>query len=186
MVLQRIDGIVRRTDDLDIVVLHQTAGETLGLLQLLGAAIVDLARRLGIEELRDAESRLELEVGPVVERITHGIGHRLGPLFELFPVGSILARAVTLVDAVGAHRTPLIMVALQPDLRQVVETVVRSHILGNQVAVVVDDRHFGCMIVVKTLCSRSLQQEIVVVELFHDRYAVFQFVKIAIICESPM
>jgi len=37
------------------------------------------------------------------------------------------------------------------------------------VAMVVDDRHLGRMVVVKTLRSLGLQQEVVVVELFHKK-----------------
>ena len=105
----------------------------------------------------------------MVERVAHRIGNRLGPLLELLPIGRILARAILLIDPVGAHGAPFVVVAFEPDLRQVVETVIRSHVLGNQVAMVVDDRHLGRMVVVKTLRSLGLQQEVVVVELFHKK-----------------
>ena len=65
------------------------------------------------------------------------------------------------------------MVAFEPDLRQVVEAVVLGDIRGNQVAMVVDDRHLGRMVVVKTLRSLGLQQEVVVVKLFHVQSICF-------------
>lgn len=175
MVLQRIDGVVGGADDLDVVVLHQTAGEELGLLQLLGALVVNLARGLRAEQVGDAERRLELQVGPVVQGVAHGIRNRLCPLLELLPIGSILACAEPLVDAVGTHGAPLVMVALQPDFRQVVEAVVRGHVPWNEVAMVVDDRHLGGVLVVEPFGGTRLQQEVVVVELFHDRYFGLDF-----------
>ena len=131
--------------------------------------VVDFAGRSGVEQFRHPEGGLQFEVGPVVERVAHRIGNRLGPLLELLPIGRILARAILLIDPVGAHGAPFVVVAFEPDLRQVVETVIRSHVLGNQVAMVVDDRHLGRMVVVKTLRSLGLQQEVVVVELFHKK-----------------
>ena len=170
VVLQRVDRIVGRADRLHVVVLHQATRIELGLLQLLGADIVDLTSGRGVEELLHTESGLKLQVGPVVKRVTHRIGNRLGPLLKLLPVGRILARAIALIDTVRTHGAPLVVVTLEPDLREVVELVVRSHILGDQVAVVVNDRHLGCMLMVETLGCRRLQQEIVVVKLFHSWY----------------
>jgi hypothetical protein len=169
VVFERIHGIVRRADRLDVVAAHQAAGVVFGTLQQRRAMVVDFAGRSGVEQFRHPEGGLQFEVGPVVERVAHRIGNRLGPLLELLPIGRILARAILLIDPVGAHGAPFVVVAFEPDLRQVVETVVRSHVLGNQVAMVVDDRHLGRMVVVKTLRSLGLQQEVVVVELFHKK-----------------
>ena len=170
MVFERVDRVVRRADHLDIIVLHQTAGMELGRLEQSRTMVVNLAGRRGVQQLRHAEGGLQFEVRPVVERVAHRIGHRLGPLLELLPVGGILARAVLLIDAVGTHGAPLVVVALEPYLRQVVETVVLGDIRGNQVAMIVDDRHLGRMVVVKALGRGGLQQEVVVVKLFHVLY----------------
>ena len=173
VVFERIHGIVRRAHGLDVVVAHQTAGVELRLLQQRRTMVVDLTGRRGVQQLRHPEGGLQFEVRPVVERVAHRIGHRLGPLLELFPVAGILARAILLIDAVGTHRAPFVMIAFEPDLRQVVEAVVLGDIRGNQVAMVVDDRHLGRMVVVKTLRSLGLQQEVVVVKLFHVQSICF-------------
>ena len=104
----------------------------------------------------------------MVERVTHCIGHGLRPLLELLPIRRI-ARAVALGNAIRAHSTPLIVVARKPDFREVAELMVRSYIFGVEVTMVVDDRHLSCVVVVKTLCRRALQQEIGVVKLFHGQ-----------------
>ena len=170
VMLQRINRVVGRADRLHVVMLHQTASIELGLLQFLGADVVNLTSGRGVQELLNAEGGLQLEVCPVVERVAHRIGNRLGPLLELLPVGRVLTRAVTLIDTVRTHGTPLIVVTLEPNLREVVELMVRSHILGNQVAVVVDNRHLGRMLMIETLGCGRLQQKIVVVKLFHSWY----------------
>ena len=170
VVFERVDRVVRRADHLDVVVPHQAARMVFGLLQEGRTAVVDLARRRGVQELRHPEGGFQFQVRPVVERVAHRIGNRLGPLLELLPVGRILARAVTLLDTVRAHGTPLVVVAFEPDLRQVLEAVVRSHVLRDQMAMIVDDRLFGRVFVIKPLRRFGLQQKILVVELFHLVY----------------
>ena len=175
MVFERIDGVVRRADYLDVIVLHQAAGMILGFLQQGGTVVVNRTGSRGVQQVGHSESRLQLQVGPMVERVAHGVGNRLGPLLELLPVGGLLAGAVFLVDAVGTHGAPFVVVAFEPDFRQVVETVVLCDIAGNEVAMVVDNRHFGRVLVVEALGCRGLQQEVVVVELFHKSYRGFNF-----------
>ena len=60
-------------------------------------------------------------MGPVIEGIAHGIWHGFGPFLEFFPVAGILSCAVTFINSVGSHGAPFVMVALEPDLSQVVE-----------------------------------------------------------------
>ena len=50
----------------------------------------------------------------MVQRIAQRVGNGLGPLLELFPIGGILTRTVALVDTIGTHSTPLIVIATQP------------------------------------------------------------------------
>ncbi len=169
MVFERIHGIVRRAHGLDIVAAHQAAGVVFGTLQQRRAMVVDFAGRSGVEQFRHPEGGLQFEVRPVVERVAHRIGHRLGPFSNFSQSVVSSCPCNTSHRPVGAHGAPFVVVAFEPDLRQVVETVIRSHVLGNQVAMVVDDRHLGRMVVVKTLRSLGLQQEVVVVELFHKK-----------------
>lgn len=150
--------------------LHQAACLVFGLLQQRGAGFINFFGGRRVQQFRHAERGFQFEVRPMVQRVAHRKGNRFCPFLELFPIGRILARAETFVDTVRPHGAPLVMVALQPDFREVFEPVIRGHVFGNQVAMVVDDRHFGRMLVVKTFRRRRLQQEVVVVELFHSGF----------------
>ena len=64
----------------------------------------------------------------MVQRVTDGVRYGRGPGVKLLTIGRI-AGTQALSDAIGAHRTPLIVVALQPDVIQVIKTVVFSDLL---------------------------------------------------------
>ena len=85
-------------------------------------------------------------MSPVVERVTHSVGHSLRPLLELLPVAGI-ARAVTLRHAICTHRTPFVVVAIEPYLGKRTETVVGGNHRRAEVTMVVDDWHL-CRVVV--------------------------------------
>ena len=87
----------------------------------------------------DPEIARQLEVGPVVERVAQAARDGCRPGQELL-VGVGVAGAEALVDPVGAHRPPLVVVALEPDLEQVREPAVLGDVLRRQVAVVIEDR----------------------------------------------
>ena len=124
VVLERINRIVCGADNLHIVVLHQATSKELRLLQLLGTDIVNLACSRRIEQLLNTKSGLELKVSPMVERVTHCIRNGLGPLLKLLPIGCILACTIALIYAIGTHCAPLVVVTLEPNLRQVVKSVI--------------------------------------------------------------
>ena len=168
VVLEGIDGIVGGADHLDVVVLHQAARGELGVvLDLLVARVEDFTGILRIEGLVDAKRRLQLQMSPVVEGIAEAVGECLSPLFELFPVGSVLACAEPFCHPIAAHGSPFVVVAAQPDLGDGFKTLVFSHLLRNQVAVIVNDRHLGRMFVIQLLCRFALQQEVLVHKRFH-------------------
>jgi len=106
---------------------------------------------------------------PVIERVAQAFGHGLSPALELLAVIGI-AGAVTLVDPVAAHRTPLVVVALEPDLGEVAETPILGDHVGRQMAVVVDDRLRRGVLVIELAGQIGLEQEIRVDE-GHGGYA---------------
>jgi hypothetical protein len=53
------------------------------------------------------------------------------------------------------------MVAVQPDLRQVVKSPVFGNLIGRQVTVVINDRHPGGMVMVQPPGSVGLKEKIV-------------------------
>lgn len=101
------------------------------------------------KELLHTKVGLELHVGPVVERVAQGVGHRLGPLLKLLP-GRSIAGDVALIDAICAHGPPLVMVAGKPNFRNVAEAVVARYMPGREVAMVVDDGQTAGIAVIET------------------------------------
>ena len=91
-----------------------------------------------VEQLVDAEIALQLQVGPVIQRIAQRIRNGARPGQEFF-VRRRVAGAIALVDAVGAHGPPFVVVAFQPDLEQIAELPVVRHVLGRQVAMIVQN-----------------------------------------------
>ena len=117
-----------------------------------------------------AERPPQLHRRPVVERVAERLGHRARPGLELVEVRRV-AGAELLRDAVRAHRPPLVVVALEPDLGDRAEAVVRRHQLRREVAVVVDDRQVLRRAVVELARRLGLEQEVVVEEGLHGGLA---------------
>src|SRR5690606_37356340 len=65
---------------------------------------------------------------------------------------------------VRAHRTPLVVVPAQPQLRQIAELVVLGDLRGGEVAVIVEDGLVLRHLVIEFACDLGLEQEVVVDE----------------------
>ena len=153
-----------------MIVLHQSARTELRIVgNQVVALVIDGTCGLGVQTLLDAESGLELQMSPVVERVAESIRNGLRPFLKFLPVGGVLTGAETLIHSVGTHSAPFVVVAHEPDLCDGFETFVLGNHLRNKVAVIIDNRHFSRMIVIQFLCGLCLQQEIFVHESFHKR-----------------
>ena len=119
--------------------------------------------RAFVQQAIDAEVACQLQVGPVVERVAQGVRRRPRPGHELLKRLRV-AGHVALLNPVGAHGPPLVMVAFQPRFGQVVEAPVLGDLLGRQMAVVIEDRLFGRKAAVQPLGRFVAQQEIVMDE----------------------
>ena len=64
----------------------------------------------------------------MVQRVTDSVRNRGGPCVKLLAIGRI-AGTQALSDAIGTHRTPFVVITLQPDVIQVIKTVVFSDLL---------------------------------------------------------
>ena len=132
------------------------------------AFVKDLTCSCRAKKLVDAENAAQLKVCPVVERVTHGVGNGLGPFLEGFPGGLGAAGEVFLGDAVCTHGSPLVVVSVvaihKPELGDITELDVLCNLLGHQVAVIVDDGHVLCMLMIEFACSLCLQHEVFVDE----------------------
>ena len=155
--VQIVARIVGGAHRLDVEAAHQAARG--GVPQHLAAPVVDLVGIVRSERLMDAEHALELEVAPVVQRVADQTrqdgGERAEFLTRVGISGDELLR-----DAVPAHLAPLVVVAAEPYLGDVVEPAVLGDLLRVDVAVVVDDGHLRRNIVVEMAGGRSRQQKI--------------------------
>ena len=123
----------------------------------------DRGRAALVEQLVDAEVALQFEVRPVVQRIAQRVRHRASPRHEFLERRGI-AGTVALGHAVGPHGAPLVMVAFEPDLEQVVEAPVLGDVLRRKMAMIVDDRLRLGVLVIQPLGSFRVQQKIFVDE----------------------
>jgi len=102
----------------------------------------------------------------VVERIAEGVREGPHPGVKLLPRAGV-AGAEALGHAVRPHRPPLVVVAANPDVRQVPELMIRGDLRLRHMAVVVVDRLPLGIPVVELPGRVGLQQEVVVDEGLH-------------------
>ena len=167
MPVEVIDGIIGRADTLHMIAAHEATGAVLGEFQFLVALIIDLPGRLRREELRDTEGGLQFQMRPVIQRVPEGIRDGLSPFLKFLPVRRLRTRTIFLRHAIGTHGTPFIMVPAEPELRNALEMVIGGNHLGDEVAMVIDNRHLRCVIMIQILCGSCIKQEVFVHELFH-------------------
>ena len=159
MVPQVVGRIVGGADDGHAEPAQQAQGREAVLLQPRVAPVEDGARGGRRQQVVHAERPPQLHVRPVVQRVAHRVGHRARPRLELLP-GRCVSRAVPLVHAVGPHRAPLVVIAVEPDLGDRGEAVIARHLLRREVAVIVDDGEAGSDAMVEVDRHRALEQEI--------------------------
>ena len=104
---------------------------------------------------------------PMVNRIAQKAGHSLGKLVEFFLVGSFGARAEFFLDAVGAHCAPLVVVAAEPNLGDIVPLLVVQNFVGRKVAVEIDNGGALGKLIEKGAGGFGFKKEIVVNKFFH-------------------
>ena len=124
--------------------------------------VPDLARRRRAERQVDSEHPPQLQVRPDVQRVADEPGDGRRPRGEALPrVG--VAGDEPLVDPGQAHRPPLVVVVLEPELGERPEHPVVGDVSRREVVVEVDDREaLGDL--VEQRAGRLAGEEEVVVE----------------------
>ena len=121
MILQVVKWIVGSADYPDVHLGEDFPGGKLVILEEFRTAIEDLVGAVAVEQDITYPKRFfQLQVGPVVEWISECAWYGGCPGLELFSIGGI-SGDIVLVDAVGSHCPPLIVIAVKPDGGQVVE-----------------------------------------------------------------
>ena len=99
----------------------------------------------------------------MVEGIAEGVRDGAGPGEEFF-LGGGVAGDVALGDTVGAHGSPLIVVAFEPDFEEVLELAVFGDVFGGKMAVVIEDGLWLGVLVVEPAGGRGFEEEVFVEE----------------------
>ncbi len=86
-------------------------------------------------------------MGPMVQRVSYGIGYRFCPFKKLFLISGITGY-ITLIYAKCAHGPPFIVVPCQPDLTYIFKDTVPVNFLGRQMVVVINYGQFLRIIVI--------------------------------------
>ena len=168
--IERIHGIVSRANDRHTECAQQAHRRESVFVQTFVGPIEDRPRRRRRQPCPNAKRTPEFHVRPVVERVPQRVRHRPRPRLELLPVGGV-AGAETLRHAIRPHRPPLVVIAVQPDLRDRSEPMIGRHLVGRQMTVVIDDRHVRGVSVVEIRRDVTFEKEVGIEEWFHDRAA---------------
>ena len=174
--LQGIHGIVGGADEGHIRLLDDAAhGQVRIRPQLLVAEVPGLFGVFHRQGLVIAEELSQLQVAPMIHRVSDGHLQRLDKLEEALIIRPV-SGDIILADPVGAHDAPFIVISeiaalrllsAQPYLDQVVEAAVFVDFFRIDVAVVVHQRHMLCIVVKQVFGRLRLQQKIFVHKFFH-------------------
>ena len=146
MISQIINRIVCCTNTFNVVTTHKASCCIFWLLKFFVTFIIYFTGCLRAQELIYAKSSLQLKVCPMIKRVSECIRNSLSPFFKFFPIASFCSCAILLVNAVSTHSTPFVMITAQPQLCYALEFVVVSDHFRNQMAMIVNNRHFCRMI----------------------------------------
>ena len=171
VIFQVVRRVVRGADDLDFEFFEQALGREIRGGELRVGFLPNFRGGLLAQQIRDAEIPFQFEVRPMIQRVAECVRNRFGPGFEF-----LLRRGVAgdefFGDAVGAHRPPFVMVAFQPDFKEVFELAVFGNVFRRQMAVIIKNRLVCGVFMVKPARAFGAQQKIFVDE-FH-RWLVFK------------
>ena len=170
VILKRISGIVGGAKKVNVGVYDQVLCAHRGRSKLLSGNIPDRVTVLLAENQVTVKVTLKLKMAPVIKRIADQLGHNGAVRLELIIVRTV-AGDVLLIYAAGAHCSPLIVVAVQPNLGNVGITLILCDLLGGKVTVIIDNGQLFRIIVEKDLRSLSGKKEIFIHKLLHSAFS---------------
>ena len=173
VVFQSVGGVVGGADYFHFELLHDSQGVKFGPLQSGVGALPDGCCGGFVKDVVDAEIALQFKVGPVVKGIAKSVGNGAGPCQEFVKVGSV-AGAEVFGHSIGTHGAPLVVIAFEPDLEQIIEAAIFGDVFRPKVTVVIDDGLGFGVIVVELLSFPGMEKKIFVDEAHSDilRYFV--------------
>ena len=103
---------------------------------------------------------------PVEQRVSHSFFQRFRPFLKFFPCRRITCDIV-LIHTVRTHLSPFVMISAQPYLGNIFKTDIFCNLFRIDMAMVIQNRHCFCKIMIQLLCCRSAQQKFFIHKWFH-------------------
>ena len=135
---ERIGWIVGAAHDFNFELAQYALRRQIVACKLPVGLVPDARGGLFVQEVFNTEIAAKFQMSPVIERIAQGIRNRLRPREELF-IRLGVAGAITLIHPICSHGTPLVVIALEPNLKKIAEAPVFGDIFGGNMAVIIDD-----------------------------------------------
>ncbi len=126
VICQIVSRIISGADSYNIRLLHQPAGAEIFISQPFVAGIPYLFLGGWRNKIVNPEITLKFKMRPVIQGITQKIRHSLRPPAELFPVRNVTGYII-FVYPVAAHRAPLVVITIKPDLRNILPPLILSY-----------------------------------------------------------
>ena len=98
----------------------------------------------------------------MIEGISDKVGHCLCKFHKLFVIVTAITCDKLLRSTVCSYLSPFIVVTSKEKLKSILEILVLRNHFGNKVAMIVDNRHILCIIVVKLFRCFVFKHKIVV------------------------
>jgi hypothetical protein len=121
-----------------------------------------------VQQFVDSEIAFQFQVRPVIQRIAQRGRHGARP-GEVFLVRKSVAGALAFRHPVGPHGAPFVVIAFQPDLEKILEAPVFRHILGRQMAMIIQNRLVLGELVIQPPRGLGVEQEIFVDKRHRER-----------------
>jgi len=116
-----------------------------------------------VEEFVNAEIALQFEMRPMVERIAETVGDGGSP-GEEFVIRGCVTGAERFGDAIGPHGAPFVVIAFEPNFKEVAELAIGSDVGGGEMRMEIEDGKRGGKFVVEMTGGGSVEEEVVVDE----------------------
>src|SRR5690242_11806707 len=159
VMFQRVRRIVRGANRIYMKHFQDAMHRHIGFGKSRVGAVPDGGGRSLVQQIVDSEIPEQFQVGPVIKGIAERVRDSARPRQKLVKRRGA-AGAEFLTDAVRAHGPPLVVVAVEPDFREIVKPAIFSNFTRRQMAVKIEDGKRLGMIVEETTSRFSLKQKI--------------------------
>ena len=150
MMFQRINEIVCCTDHIDIGFSDEISHVEIFSSDDRIGFVPDHLRIFLVYGIFYPEVHLQFQMGPVIQRISYGVGNGFTESLEFFEIG-LGPCDVFFTESHASHGSPLVVVSAQPDVSDVSESRIFSDHLGIQMTMIVIDWHVFRILMVQLL-----------------------------------